>query len=879
MSRRAAPADTNQVFQFFANHPLPMWVYDLETLRFLEVNEAAVAQYGYSRDEFLVMRITEIRPPEDVPRLIGHVAKDRPALQNSGEWRHRRKNGEVIDVYVISHTLDFRGRKAALVVAQDITERKRSDAALQESEERYRELYDNANDAIFTIDLAGRFTSINAKAARLTGYTLEEALAADITRVIPPEYLPMVRQMIQKKLAGGGATMYELEIVAKDGRRIPIELSSRLIRRDGRPVEIQGIARDMTERRQAEEDYRNLFERAPVGLCRITLSGEFLDANPALVQILGYPDRDALMGVNVVDLCIDQAVREQLRARLERTETVTIEAEMRRRDGVVIWVQNDARAVRDASGRVVHFEGVIQDITQRKQAAEVLRLAAIVESSGDAILTKTLDGIILTWNAAAERMYGYSAQEIIGRPVSILVPPDRPDEIPHILECLKRGEHFDHYETVRVRKDGTRFDVSLTISPIRDAAGTIIGASGISRDITETKRTQDALQRAKQEAERASQAKNEFLSRMSHELRTPMNAILGFSQLLEMDTLNPGQRESVDHILRGGRHLLELINEVLDIARIEAGRLSISLEPVPLGEVIQEALELIAPQADKAGIHVGSASGTPVRYVLADRQRIKQVLLNLLSNAVKYNHQGGTVTLSYEDTSEGGLRINVTDTGPGISVERMARLFLPFERLGAEQTGIEGTGLGLALSKRLVEAMGGRLGVDSAEGRGSTFWVEIAVADAAGVQPAEGRLEAPAPVAPGAPPSAHTILYVEDNLSNLELIQRLLARRPGVKLLPAMQGRIGLDLAREHHPDMILLDLRLPDIPGSEVLRRLRQDPETRGIPVVVISADATQVQIDRLLAQGARAYLTKPLDIKEFLALVNEILTGGAPL
>ncbi len=260
---------------------------------------------------------------------------------------------------------------------------------------------------------------------------------------------------------------------------------------------------------------------------------------------------------------------------------------------------------------------------------------------------------------------------------------------------------------------------------------TSVSESGLMRiyflDITERKRAEEALWKAGV-AERANQAKSEFLSRMSHELRTPLNAILGFAQLLGMDSLSPEQREGVGHILKGGQHLLELINEVLDIARIEAGRLAIALEPVSLKDVVTEAVELITPLAAKANVHLNVAAASfGEQSILADHQRIKQVLLNLLSNGIKYNHAGGTVSLSYEKTPEGRLRIHVRDTGPGIPLERMERLFTPFERLGAEQAGVEGTGLGLALSRRLVEAMGGNLGVDSAVGRGSTFWVELAV--------------------------------------------------------------------------------------------------------------------------------------------------------
>jgi signal transduction histidine kinase/ActR/RegA family two-component response regulator len=424
----------------------------------------------------------------------------------------------------------------------------------------------------------------------------------------------------------------------------------------------------------------------------------------------------------------------------------------------------------------------------------------------------------------------------------------------------------------------------LTISPARLGDRTVFNA--FLHDITERRRAEEALRAAKaeaerawEEAERASRAKSEFLSGMSHELRTPLNAILGFAQLLGIDDLGPDHGESVEHILRAGRHLLQLIDEVLDVARIEQGRLSLSIEPVRLDEVVREALDLVQPLAASANIRMWEASPCD-RHVLADRQRLKQVLMNLLSNAVKYNREGGTVTVSCEPTPAGRLRIGVVDTGPGIPSEMMDRLFLPFERLGAEGTPVEGTGIGLSISKRLVELMGGEIGADSELGRGSTFWVELDPAEAPEQDHVPMAEYALAPAAAGASAAAaeRTVLYVEDNLPNLRLVERILARRPSLRLIAAMQGGLALELARQHRPELVLLDVHLPDIEGDEVLRRLRADPGTSAIPVVVVSAEATPPKIERFLAAGAHAYLTKPLDVKRFLEVVDEILGEPTP-
>jgi len=378
------------------------------------------------------------------------------------------------------------------------------------------------------------------------------------------------------------------------------------------------------------------------------------------------------------------------------------------------------------------------------------------------------------------------------------------------------------------------------------------------------------LSEATAEAGRANRAKSEFLSRMSHELRTPLNAILGFGQLLEMDALSERQAEGVGHILRAGRHLLGLINEVLDISRIEAGRLSLSLEPVPVRETVGQAMQLVQPTASALAVTVRVETIDERLHVLADRQRLQQVLLNLLSNAVKYNRPRGTVTIACEPAGDERVRISVTDTGPGIAAEKLERLFVPFDRLGAEATGVEGTGLGLALSKSLVAAMGGTMDVRSEPGTGSTFSVEVAVApgpEAAGL----AAVAAAGPLA--APARPQTILYIEDNLSNLRLVESILSRRPGVTVLSAMQGRVGLDLARHHLPDLVLLDRHLPDIPGEEVFRLLAEDPRTRAIPVIMLSADAILTGVQRLLDAGVRAYLTKPLDVRRLLEVIDETL------
>ena len=485
-------------------------------------------------------------------------------------------------------------------------------------------------------------------------------------------------------------------------------------------------------------------------------------------------------------------------------------------------------------------------------------------------------------------------EQIVGRGL-FEVFPDNPDDpeatgesnLRASLDRVRRDHIPDtmalqQYDIRRPDADGGGFEVrfwSPVNSPVLEPDGELAFIIHCATDVTELVRRDKALLEAKEEAERANTAKSEYLSRMSHELRTPLNAILGFAQLLELEELTEEQRENLHFILNAARHLLALINEVLDIAAIEAGRLPLSLEPVAVADVVAETVSLIRPLADQHEVLLVSPPVSCQVHVLGDRQRLKQILLNLLSNAVKYNRQGGRVELECGPADGDRMRVAVQDTGPGIPPEAMGQLFVPFERLGSEQTGVEGAGLGLPLSKRLAEAMGGTLEVSTVLGEGSTFWVELPVAEGP-VQRAEREQELPAPAAQPVPEpeSALTVLYIEDNLSNLQLVERVLSRRPGVRLISAMRPQLGLELAAEHDPDLILLDLHLPDMPGQEVFRRLQAEPRTAKVPVVVLSADARPTLIKELLGQGIRAFLTKPLDVKELLELLNTIATERAP-
>jgi PAS domain S-box-containing protein len=490
----------------------------------------------------------------------------------------------------------------------------------------------------------------------------------------------------------------------------------------------------------------------------------------------------------------------------------------------------------------------------------------IIRSMGEALLVIGPHHTIRTVNQATLSLLGYSEAELLDLPAARILGDENLGEIAGAAGV----------ERVYRRKDGTAVPVLFSASPMLGEDGACEGHVCLAQDITARKLAEEELREAKRQAETANRAKSDLLSRTSHELRTPLNAILGFGQLLELSELSPEDRESVDRIMTAGRHLLRLINEVLDIAGMETGRRTVSREPVHIGEVAFEALDMVGGLAGTQNIEIrASLECCDDRYVWADRQRLQQVLLNLLSNAIKYNRPGGTVTLAGRQNGAETIRLAVTDTGLGIPPEGLAKLFVPFERLGAAETGIEGTGLGLTLSKIFVDAMGGSIGVESTVGQGTTFWLDLSVAAAPGE--AASRPDSSSGEVALEECGERTVLYIEDNLSNVELVERLLRRFPSFQLLSATRGEQGVELARERLPDLILLDLHLPDIWGDEVLRRLRADAATHDIPVVMLSADATGDQVRRLLAAGAGSYLTKPLDCQELLRTIHACLkTGG---
>jgi PAS domain S-box-containing protein len=611
-------------------------------------------------------------------------------------------------------------------------------------------------------------------------------------------------------------------------------------------------------------------------LCTVGFDGYFKRLNPAWERTLGWT-LEELRSQPFVEFVHPD----------DREKTETEAAGLRSVDYETIAFENRYRC-KDGSYRTMHWgarsipqEGLIyatgRDVTESQRAQEELHsserfLDSVLENLPNMVFVKDAEELrFVRFNRAGEKLIGSPREELIGKNDHDLFPKEEADAfVKKDREVLASGEVVEiPEEPIDTIDNGARILHTRKIA-IRDERGTARYLLGISEDITDRKAAEGAAEAAHAEAERANQAKSEFLSRMSHELRTPLNAVIGFGQLLELDDMAPRQDEAVEQILKAGRHLLGLINEVLDISRIESGTMTMSLEPVHLGSVVADALSLIRPLADAAQVRlIAHPSQCADLHVHADQQRLKQVLINLLSNAVKYNRPGGEVSVQCTELAEGRIEVAVADTGHGMSAEQLKRLFEPFDRLGAEGTNIEGSGLGLSLSKGLVEAMAGAISADSEPGTGTTIRIQMAGAEEPGAA-ATVPNSAPA-AANGTPRDAQTlVVYIEDNLSNLKLVEQVLDHLPHVRLIPAMQGKLGIDLIREHHPDLILLDLHLPDLHGRDVLEQLKRDPATAAIPVVVLSADATPAQFERLLAAGAAGYLTKPIDVESLLNTVR---------
>lgn len=819
---------------------------------------------------------------------------------------------------------------------ETVTEVRRQEAVLKAGALQ-NAILNSANFSSIATDEKGVIQIFNIGAERMLGYTAAEvlnkitpaeisdpqeviarakALSLELKTTIAPGFEALVF-----KASRGIEDIYELTYIRKDGSRFPAVVSVTALRDINDQGTIIGyllIGTDNSARKQAEEALVKagalqsaIFNSANFSSIATDAKGVIQIFNVGAERMLGYSADEVMNKITPAEISDPQELItragvlsaefhtpitpgfEALVFKASRGIEDIYELTYIRKDGSRFPAVVSVTALRDIDKFIIGYLLIGTDNTARKQVEEEQKkldqrlrdqqfyTRSLIESNIDALMTTDPAGIITDVNKQMEALTGCTRDELIGAPFkNYFTDPDRAEA--GIKRVLSEKKVTDYELTVRAR-DGHKTDVSYNATTFYDRDRTLQGVFAAARDVTERKRFEQALQEtnvelesAKSAAEKANLAKSDFLSSMSHELRSPLNAILGFAQLMVTASPEPdeSQKESITQILHAGWHLLKLINEILDLAVVESGKVSLSLEPVSLSDVLFECQTMLEAQADDRGIRMLLPDATDTGFVWADQTRLKQIVINLLSNAIKYNQERGDVVVQCEPVSNERMRISFRDYGSGLSPEKLAQLFQPFNRLGQETGTVAGTGIGLVVTKQLVELMDGVLGVESQVGVGSVFWVELNL-----TTPPEPQCQLPeaAPVlhfstASSTPPC--TLLYIEDNPANMTLVERLIDRRADVRLLTAINGAQGIDIALSALPDVILMDINLPGISGIEALKLLRDNPATALIPVVAISANAMLRDIELGNQLGFFRYLTKPIVVEEFFETLDLALT-----
>jgi PAS domain S-box-containing protein len=1068
-SRQSFMAQEATYRHLFECNPQPMWVYDLETLRFLAVNDAAMAKYGYARAEFLAMTMTDIRPAEEVPRLLDDVAQVDGGDEWTGLWRHRLRDGRIIQVEVTSHALEFEGRPAELVMAQDVTQRLESEqalqalnlsleqaitdrtAALRKSQAELQTILNSSPVKFYVEDLDGRYIFVNQ--TFLNGLHLEakDVLGKTPYDLFPAEVADGFRANEQRLLAQGGVQQFE-ETVQVDGKR-QVYWSNKFLLRDdqGNVYALCGVSTDITERKVIEEELQNSRDRLQAMLAalpdlvfRINRQGQYLDCYIPndLIEISGL-DSEALVGRNFKDCvpadiaevehcCIEQALntrsvqqREQavwirgalryqearvapcgedevilvvrdvterkhmendLRARgralqdsqaflqtvletvpiavfwkdlqgvyqgansktievfglassselIQHTDAQlawppevveNIQAEDRQiratqapylnivqhlftPTGEETWLEINKVPLRDGDGTMIGILGIVQNITDRKLAEVELqsltnRLSLALQAGQLGVWNWDLDQR-LVWDVQLCQLYGLPAtqQQTSWQDWRSQIHHADIERVEALLQAAIAGQPYTGVEFRIWRTDGELRWIQSFAQVQHNDQGNPVAMVGLNRDITRRKRAELNLQRTNQELARATRLKDEFLATMSHELRTPLNAILGMTEGLQEEVFGPltdHQRRSLNTIERSGNHLLSLINDILDLSKIEAGQLDLDLAPVSVDVLCNSSLAFVKQQAHKKHLQLEAQIPARLPNLYGDERRLRQVLINLLSNAVKFTPAAGrvTITVCYSPLPSppgsvkrelmtlqgetvvkvGTLTVAVADTGIGIRAEDAKRLFQPFVQIdSALNRQHQGTGLGLALVKRITEMHGGTVEFTSEVGGGSCFTVQLPVV----ALPADNSVGVDVTVAvevPTAlnPATAPLILLVEDNEVNINTTTAYLTAK-GYYLVVARNGTEALSLAQTTNPDLILMDIQMPEINGLEAIRQMRQIPTLVNVPIIAITALAMPEDRERCLAAGANEYISKPIRLKHLDQTIQALLARLPP-
>ncbi|WP_277874357.1 MULTISPECIES: PAS domain S-box protein [unclassified Leptolyngbya] len=878
--------------------------------------------------------------PEDRDRVMEAIASQGQGNSYRQEYRIIRPDGSLRWIYARSASLNGPTGvpEQIVVLAEDVTERKQSDQyqehlnlALQENETKFRTFLEMASEAVIISNAQGEIVIFNAKAEEIFGYAFNEVLGQPIESLMPERFrqghqhfrAEYYNQPMRRSMGHAG----NLFAQRKDGSEFPIEaglsavqvgderfvltfltdisdrkraedilrqteaalreanqeLEKRVLERTTELSQMNHqLQQELTERQRTQqilEEQTHLLDLAHDTIMARDFDGVITFWNRGAELMYGWTRTEAL-GQLTHQLLQTQFPQPQPEVEAELLANGYWEGELthKRRDGGLIRVASRWVLQRNDEGQPLKVLEINNDITERKRAEEShARLAAIIESSGDGILSTTLDGTINSWNRGAEEIYGYSAQEIIGQSITKLLPADRSHEEVQILERLKHGDRIDHFETVRQHKKGHLIDISLTISPIRNRKGELIGMSKIARDIKRRKQAEEQVRLSSErislanaELARAARLKDEFLAGMSHELRTPLNAILGLSEaLLEeiFGTLTPAQREHLTTIEQSGKHLLELINDILDLSKVESGKMELAIAPVSVQALCDSSLNFVKQQAHHKRIKVHCRIDDELTEIEVDERRIRQLLVNLLSNAVKFTPEGGSIQLQVRaDAFRETVDFSITDTGIGISQENIPRLFQPFVQLDSSLSRrYAGTGLGLALVRRISELHGGSVTLESQEGKGSRFTVTLPW------QSRTATSELPAEAVPLGELAQHVrqVLIVEDSEAAASQVARYLTELGAATLIHPI-GSGAVEAAIQLRPDIIILDILLPDRSGWDVLTELKTNPATQNIPVIVVSV------VDErscALELGAAAYLLKPIVRQQFQLTLSQAL------
>ncbi len=844
-----------------------------------------------------------------------------------------RKDGSIFSLEMTTSEMWLGGERHFTCILRDFTARKLAEDALLKAGALQSAIFNSANFSSIATDAQGVIQIFNVGAERMLGYSAAEVMnqrtPADISD--PQEIIARAKSLSVEldtpitpgfealvfKASRGIEDIYELTYIRKDGSRFPAVVSVTALRDvDDAIIGYLLIGTDNTARKQAEEDLlktgalqKAIFDSANFSSIATDARGVIQIFNVGAERMLGYSAAEVMNQRTPADISDPQEI-------IARAKTLSIELDTNITPGFEALVFKASRgiediyeltyirkdesrfpavvsvtALRDQQEVIIGYLLIGTDNTARKQIEEERKkldqrlrdqqfyTRSLIESNIDAIITTDPSGIITDVNKQMELLTDCTRDELIGAPFKNYFTDQQRAGAAISLALVEKK--VTNYELTARTRDGLETVVSFNASTFYDRDRTLQGVFTAARDVTERKRLDQALQEKNVElesarlvADKANLAKSDFLSSMSHELRSPLNAILGFAQLMESETPppTPRQKESLAQVLRAGWHLLTLINEILDLAKIESRQVPISIEPVSLAAILSDCQSMFVQQAQQRSVTLVFPPAEMAYFVLADQTRLKQVCINLLTNAIKYNKPQGTVEVSCKPVAQGRIRVSIRDTGHGLRPEQQSQLFQAFNRLGQEGSGVEGTGIGLVVAKQLVELMDGSIGMQSQVGQGSVFWFEL-MSVAAPAVPAEGSLVSLALPDVRDRAQEQTLLYVEDNPANMTLIEMIIARHPHLRLLTAIDGFCGFELACKELPDVILLDINLPGMDGFETLKLLRDDPRTTHIPALAISANAMPADIKKGQDAGFLRYLTKPIKVDEFMSALNAAL------